>query len=30
MGYITNYNYYLNEGVVPESKNHGSYQWFII
>lgn len=27
MGYITNYNYYLNEGVVPESKNHGSYQY---
>ena len=27
MGYITNYNYYLNDGVVPKSKNHGSYQY---
>jgi len=27
MGYITNYNYYLNDGVVPKAKNHGAYQY---
>lgn len=27
MGYISNYEYYLNGGVAPEDKNHGSYQY---
>ena len=27
MGYITNYQYYTNGGVIPEDSNWGSYQY---
>lgn len=27
MAYISQYKYYLNEGVIPENKNWGSYQY---
>ncbi len=27
MSYITNYQYYTNNGVIPEDKNWGSYQY---
>jgi hypothetical protein len=30
MGYLTNYNYYLNGGAIPTNLNHGSYQYLTL